>query len=166
MAFSHDVKLPIDVTPQWPSYCVRCSVPNPDSVFKFRASRVGWDQLLTLSWAIGKRPIVEAPACSECRTRLKRERFIRNLVSWPLTMAIIAIVGYILHRLGLFPTGPYRRWILAAYVIGPLVPLYIWEATHPLTLDTTCQGNTITYEFRDRRTAAVFCFMNDAPEIT
>lgn len=166
MAFSHNVKLPIDVTPQWPSYCVRCSIPNPDSVFKFRASRVGWDQLLTLSWAIGKRPIVEAPACSECRTRLKRERLIRNLISWPVTVAVAALVGYILHRLGFFPKGPYRRWIFVAYACGALLPFIIWEVLHPLTLDATCQGDTITFEFRDRRTAAMFCIMNDAKEIT
>ncbi len=161
MGWSHDVTLPIGVPPEWPPVCVRCHAADPPGTFRVRGSRVGWDQILTLSWAVGSRPVIEAPACIECARLLRRERRIAGIASWLMCIPLAAMGFWLVHLLG-YLQGPYRRWwgLLGAMIC--CLPVIIWEALHPRTFDVTVRHGKIDYEFRDKVYAAMFACANNA----
>jgi hypothetical protein len=142
--------------------CVLCGRTDPDSHFRFRASRVGWDQILTLSWAIGSRPRIEAPACAHCATRLRRHRLAREMMSWVILLPAAFVILYALHQTGMFNGSlrPWRRWIAGGVILAAFVPYLIWEAVNPPRLDATARGKAIGYEFADAEYAALFARMN------
>jgi hypothetical protein len=158
MPLSKDVTLPIDQTPKWPPLCILCGHNNPDSAFRFRAGRIGWDQLVTLSWAWGSRPRVEAPACAQCAKQLRRQRITRELITWLLLIPIIVGVVLLMFRVGWAtgPMRPYRRWIAVAAVLIIYLPFQLWQSAHPPILDATAKGDTLDYEFADASYAMLF----------
>lgn len=162
MPLSTDVTLPIDHRPEWPSRCVRCGQDEPTDVFRFRASRVGFDQLITLNFAIGSRPTIEAPACPDCAKALRRARRLRLFLIWPAYIILGIAVLYTLDKLGWIPHGPYRKWIMTGIVLLAVFPFMIWEGSHPAIVGATARHKKLDYEFRDPEYAENFAELNDA----
>lgn len=164
MPTSHDITLPFDHKPAWPDACILCGYEKPGAVFRFRAGRVGWEQIVTLHWAFGKRPYVEAPACGHCVRTLRRSRLIRALCSWIVILPITLVILYVVDkRLGWFsgPLRPFRKWIAAGVILVALVPYVAWELFHPPCIDATARGKKIDYEFADPDYAERFAELND-----
>lgn len=160
MGWSHDVTLPIDQRPEWPQICIRCGERSPTSTFSIRGSRIGWDQILTLGWAIGSRPLIEAPACPECAAALRRERCLSGITSWLMCIPLIALGMWVAHMLGLLH-GPLRKWYAMGAALLFCAPILIWELLNPRTFDVTVRHGKIDYEFKDRMYAASFAIANN-----
>lgn len=161
MPLSTDISMPIDRTPRWPARCIRCGTPAPESIFFFRASRVGWDQILTLGWAVGSRPPVEVPACEDCAHLLRRARRARVSVGWLVLLPLGLATLWSLRHFGYLPAGPFRRWASAGILLATFLPAIVLDAIFPPVIDATAQGRTITYEFRDCDFALEFRELND-----
>lgn len=159
MALSHDVTLPIDASPRWPDACVCCLKIHPARTMRLRADRIGWDQLITLGWAVGLRPLYEVPACEACERGLIRARRLR----WA-ARALVAVVGVLaaawLLRAGGVGPNPVSRWIIAFAAMILIVPAAVFDALHPLRIDTTARGSRIDFEFASRDYAAAFAEAN------
>lgn len=162
MPLSTDVTLPIDRRPEWPSRCVRCGHDEPTDVFRFRASRVGLDQLVTLHFALGSRPNVEVPACPVCTRALRQARLLRRLLTGPLYLIVTVAVLYAVDQLGWLPHGPFRRWAMAGIGLAGISPIFSWDLLHPSTVDATARHGKLVYEFRDANFARDFAELNDA----
>jgi hypothetical protein len=162
MPSSHCITLPIDRVPRWPRQCVLCGRDNPGSEFRFRAARYSWNQLLTMSWAIGSRPLLQAPACAHCAARLRRHRIARGLLSWVVLLPIAFVIVHVLDRTGMFagPLHPWRKPIAGAIIIPALLPYLLWDALNPPTVNATAHGRNIDYEFADRHAAERFAQEN------
>jgi hypothetical protein len=155
---SADITLPIAQKPQWPPMCILCGHPHPDATFRFRAERIGWSQFLTLSWAIGSRPLVEAPACKSCARRLKRRRVARGFCSVLLILPFIVLSIWLGEKLGL-TTGslkPFRKLIVLGMALALYAPFFVWELLHPPLFDATARGDKLDYEFQDAEYAKLF----------
>lgn len=165
MPLSTDVTLPLDQRPEWPSRCVKCGEENPIGFFRFRASRVGLDQLVTLHVAIGSRPRVEVPACLPCATELRRRRWFRRLALWPAYIAIGVTAFIVLEKLGWMPTGAFRKWILVGEAVLAITPLFVWDVMHPPTIDATAKGKKLVYEFGAADYASDFAELNEGATV-
>lgn len=73
----------------------------------------------------------------------------------------VCVIGA-MHWTGLFQGAlhPYRRWIAGAIFVLAMAPYLLWSVLFPPVLDVTAVSGTLHYEFRDRRTAALFAVYN------
>jgi hypothetical protein len=162
MPVSSDVTLIDEAEPKWPDVCVLCGNDDPDSRFEFRASRVGFDQIFTLSWSIGSRPKVRVPACGVCTRALRLDRRLRGVTMWIVGLAVGGAVLWLVDTLGWLPTQRVlRRWAAAGFMLLGLAPFLVWEMLRPPKVDVTAKGKTVCYEFADRSYAEMFRALND-----
>ncbi|MCG3123605.1 MAG: hypothetical protein GIKADHBN_02026 [Phycisphaerales bacterium] len=163
MPVSSDVTLNGEAEPRWPDVCVLCGIEHPDGRFEFRASRVGFDQLLTLSWSVGARPKVQVPACGVCTRALRLDRRLRGVTTWIVGLAVGGAVLWLVDTLGWLPSQPraLRRWAAAGFMLLGLVPFLVWEMLRPPKVDVTAKGKNVSYEFADRSYAEMFRELND-----
>ncbi len=160
MGLSHDVKIRGTAAPEWPFVCPSCYRPEPDGVFVMRSSRIGWHQLLTLSWAFGSRPKLRVPACRGCAKRMRAERWGRETLSWVGLFIMVGVVYLVLDALGLLPSGPLRRWAIAGIFLVVVIPAAMVTMFFPPVLDATASGNNVTYEFKNKEYADHFRDLN------
>lgn len=84
MALSHDVKLPVNVTPDWPERCVVCDRPSPNHRARFTDHKTTLWTTVTLQSA--KKVHVTAPACADCASALERREFIAKVGTWVMAL--------------------------------------------------------------------------------
>src|SRR5438105_13826345 len=80
MRISTDVRLSASQDAVFPARCVACGREQPRDSVRICTWAVGWWSLATR--APGARFCVDAPACLECRNRLRRRRWLRPLAAF------------------------------------------------------------------------------------
>ncbi len=156
MAWSTDIKLPKDVTPEFPDDCVVCQEPA-DSTAKITQSSQNWllSYFVPLFYFLGWSR-VEFPICAACTSRFFIQRWGRSLAYWVVIIAIVATLWPYFDDWG----RQARRLAIFASGIALLMPLVIFEVIWPPYFDTTVGNNSVDYEFASEEYALQFFILN------
>jgi hypothetical protein len=153
MPLATDVNLPKDHIPIFPDRCVCCGRERPGGVFRIGTQAIGWWTLLS---HFGPRFTAEVPACGACRVRMRRQRWLRFLISAAFVVAGVSIAMSLLK----WYHGPFKKWLAMGITLIFLTPLILWETLFPPPVDLTAYAETVDYEFRDAEYAADFAELN------
>jgi hypothetical protein len=154
MALSTDVNLPKSHRPVFPARCVVCGQEQPGNTVRVSTHTLGWWSLAL--WVHGPRFFVDAPACEWCRRGLRRQLWVRWIISLGFALFGVAVAMWILRS----PRGPLRRWLAVGIALACMSPWFLWEILFPPPLDITAYSDTVDYEFRDAQYAADFTELN------
>ena len=150
---SYDIKLPKNKNPKFPARCIVCGNSHPDGEVKATSRAVG---LWTIFFMFGKVFSVQVPVCELCRSSYLKQKWIRTLLQWALVIAASAVVISFVKDIG----GPFKKYIIAAFVLILLIPYILWETFVPRFFDMTVYTDTVTYEFKDKAYADEFASLN------
>jgi hypothetical protein len=156
MPLSTDIRLPKSQTPVFPDACVVCSAEHPNHTVKIGTDAIGWWTIATL-W-FGPRFSVRVPACKSCAVRLQLRRWSAFLLTGVLAYLVLVHLGPLITPH--VPAG-LRKWALVAAVIICLLPLLLWEALFPPSMELTAYTDEVDYEFRDAGYALQFMMLNN-----
>src|SRR5687767_8163517 len=84
MGFTHDVKLPKEMVPQWPDRCVACGAGNPNHSLRLRTSSI--TLLSTLTMSFGKTFKVAIPICPGCAPKTRWRRIGNTVLTFALAI--------------------------------------------------------------------------------
>jgi hypothetical protein len=165
MAFSTDVRLPLDRPPVFPRRCVACGGSDPGASWVV-STRGLWQAAGNLA-IFFKRLVraavrIEVPACGECCRALRTERNRRRTLRWLGALGLGA--GLVLA--GRWQGLDEHGWLGTHYLeIGALLLAVIFllplEYFRPLAFDVALGADSIEFEFRDRNFAEEFARLND-----
>lgn len=139
----------------FPPACVACGADEPTETLRYARRTQSW---LNLLWFyFGARHRVDVPCCSPCRTRLKRQRFMRGL--W-FFVALLLAVSIVVPLYSDLPSGT-RRLVGIATVIAVLSPIFVYEVVFPRPFDISVHRDSVNHEFADAEYAAWFLALNE-----
>jgi hypothetical protein len=154
MGMSIDVRLKKSVTPKFPDRCVVCGQPGPDASVTVSTHAIGW--WTWLLWIHGTRFSINFLACTHCAGSLRRQLWLRWLVTFALIVAAVLLLFPLLSEF----RGAARRWLAMGGVIVALSPWFLWQVFFPPPVDLTAYTDEVDYEFRDQDYAEEFAALN------
>lgn len=157
MPMSHDVALPRDAVPVFPSRCVVCGSDRPDDLY-IASARAFFLISFFLPFLRGRRVEVEAPCCRDCRAGLTRRKRVRD---WSEIVGVLVPVGLVIWWTVHYDVEHAKRWVaLAALVfISPWVWLHV---VRPLPFHLTATRKAVGFEFASEDYATEFAELNGA----
>ena len=155
MPLSTDVELPIDAEARWPDRCVACGVSRPGETWSLSARATKWVGLF-LWWLPGTKVTTQVPACRQCRTSMRTQRWARTLVVW---LVIAAAVWGGMWYLETYE-GPFKKWIVMALALVCVLPIVAWEVFFPPATNLTVDKDVVQYEFASAEYATEFAALN------
>lgn len=156
---THDISLPTKQNFTFPSICVVCEKPNPESqaeltFFEHKFSAVEAASTIVTQTAYHVEPtshiVKGVPACSECAKKLKSHHTWLTVVSYALWLIGIALAVFL----------PIEIWWKAAVLIAFLFLPGIISVIFPPAFNATISKDTITFEFTSETFANEFKKLN------
>jgi hypothetical protein len=155
MPLATDVNLPKNHAARFPSRCVVCGAPSPESTVRLMTGSIGW--WTWLLWHFGNPFTVRAPACKHCSWRLHLTRVSSSLI----TIAGIAAACWLFWPwVSAKVPRPARKWALMGLALACLLPQFLYEMVFPHPFSITAYSDSVDYEFRDRQMAIEFALLN------
>jgi hypothetical protein len=164
-----EVSLPRVHEPIFPSCCIRCRQPEPESTYRAGIfGTEGWLVFLFggagvhLRGALAGRCSVDVPACPSCQQALCRQRGWRRLA---LVVILLAGLGFCTWIFGVSSGDPIERllWTMAAALLCAL-PLILWLFFFSPAILVWVYGlghEMLAFRFRDFEYAEEFAALNE-----
>ena len=154
MPLSTDVNLPKSHAPVFPDRCVACGVGSPDDSIRVATRAIGW--WTVAFWHPGRRFTAQVPACTPCRRRMQRQKWLRLGIGGLFGAVGVGVAVWLLHG----QRVPFRQWLALGIALACMLPYLLWEVCFPRPIDLTAYSETVDYEFRDAGYAEEFAALN------
>jgi hypothetical protein len=148
------VNLPKSRVAVFPARCIGCGADGPDTTWRVYTHAIGWWTVVFQGF--GPRFSAEAPACRECRGRLRRGVAARIAMNWVLAFVGVGLAAWALG----WQQGFWGKWMFIGLALLAFLPLLVWEHVFPPALDMTAYSETVDYDFRDAAYAEEFQKLN------
>src|SRR5262245_2488421 len=131
MPVSTNVNLPKTRVAAFPNRCIACGSDQPDASYRVTTHAVGWWTVLLWHW--GQRFSVDVPACASCRGTMRRQYWLRLLVTLGFVALGVLVAGSLLQ----WYHGPFKKWLALGIALVCLLPVILWETFFSRPIDLT-----------------------------